>query len=390
MGNPFHLRLGATCRAPDSLAGVSNLDRAPDEQTCAAQPGPATALEILEPREVPLGGARAMTVRRTLPQRSRSLVGAWCFLDHFGPDDVATGPGMQVPPHPHTGLQTVTWLFGGEIEHHDSVGSACLVRPGERNLMTAGHGISHSEHSPEDRTTTTLHGVQLWTALPHASADVAPTFEHHDDLPVVTTGGIRLQVFLGALPAQPDLGVDVRLESPATTYSELVGAQVDLEAGTVLRLAVHPEHEHAVLVDSGEGVTVDDEHLGVDQLGYLAPGRAEIVVTTAARTRLVLLGGRPSTEEIVMWWNFVGRSHDDVVAARADWQRQTGRGDRDTLEALEERAEREARAGAGGQESPSTGPGATARFGTVVGYDGAPLPAPVLPNVRLAPRRNPS
>lgn len=394
-------RRGTWRSTPDSLAGVSNLDRAPDEQTCAALPGPATALEILEPREVPLGGARAMTVRRTLPQRSRSLVGAWCFLDHFGPDDVTTGPGMQVPPHPHTGLQTVTWLFGGEIEHHDSVGSACLVRPGELNLMTAGHGISHSEHSPEERTTTTLHGVQLWTALPHASAGVAPAFEHHEDLPVVTADGVRLQVFLGALPAQPALGAHGRLESPATTYTELVGAQVDLEAGTRLALVVHPEHEHAVLVDSGDAVTVADEAVDVDRLGYLAPGRTEIVVTTATRARLVLLGGRPSTEEIVMWWNFVGRSHDDVVAARADWQRQIGRTDRDTLEALDRREALETRealvaretggaAVAGGQESPSTGSVEGARFGTVVGYDGAPLPAPVLPNVRLAPRRNPS
>lgn len=384
MGNPFHQHRDPTRPTPDSLAGVSNLDRAPDEQTCAARPGPTTTLEILEPREVPLGGARAMTVRRTLPQRSRSLVGAWCFLDHFGPDDVTTGPGMQVPPHPHTGLQTVTWLFGGEIEHHDSVGSACLVRPGELNLMTAGRGISHSEHSPEDRTTTTLHGVQLWTALPHASAGVAPAFEHHEDLPVVSAGGVRLQVFLGALPAQPALGVDERMESPATTYSEIAGAQVDLEPGTRLTLAVDPEHEHAFLVDSGDEVTVDGAPLAADSLGYLAPGRDEVVLASTSRARLVLVGGRPSTEEIVMWWNFVGRSHDEVVTARADWQRQVGRADRDTLETLG------ARPVAGGQESPSTGSHEDARFGTVVGYDGAPLPAPVLPNVRLAPRRNPS
>ena len=369
---------------------MSNLDSAPDEQTCVALPGPTTALEVLEPREVPLGGARAMTVRRTLPQRSRSLVGAWCFLDHFGPDDVTTGPGMQVPPHPHTGLQTVTWLFGGEIEHHDSVGSACLVRPGELNLMTAGRGISHSEHSPDDRTTTTLHGVQLWTALPHASAGVAPAFEHHDDLPVVQVDGVRLQVFLGALPAQPGLGVVERMESPATTYSEIVGAQIDLDPGTRLTLAVDPEHEHAFLVDSGDEVTVDGSPLAADSLGYLAPGRHEVVLTTTGRARLVLVGGRPSTEEIVMWWNFVGRSHDEVVAARADWQRQIGRADRDTLETLDALETLGARGGSGGQESPSTGTGQDARFGTVVGYDGAPLPAPVLPNVRLAPRRNPS
>lgn len=390
---------------------MSNLDNAPDEQTCASRPGPGTTLEILEilvARQVPLGGARAMTVRRTLPQRSRSMVGAWCFLDHFGPDDVTAGPGMQVPPHPHTGLQTVTWLFAGEIEHHDSVGSACLVSPGELNLMTAGRGISHSEHSPDDRTTTTLHGVQLWTALPHAHADVAPAFEHHEDLPVLTTDGARVQVFLGALPAQPALGADDPLVSPATTYSEIVGAQIDLVAGTTLTLEVDPEHEHALLLDSGESVTVDGEPLAADQLGYLAPGRRSVTLAVgavgetgatgatsttgatgsvgsagstgtagttsetsamAAGARLVLLGGRPSTEPVVMWWNFVGRSHEDVVTARADWQRQNL---------------------STGQVSPSTDDAPAARFGTVVGYDGAPLPAPVLPNVRLAPRRNPS
>ncbi|ACZ23441.1 Pirin-related protein [Sanguibacter keddieii DSM 10542] len=381
---------------------MSNLDAAPTEQTCASgqsrqadgsgqssQPAPGrtghqahqVGVEILEPREVPLGGARAMTVRRTLPQRARSMVGAWCFLDHFGPDDVTAGPGMQVPPHPHTGLQTVTWLFAGEIEHHDSVGSDCRVRPGELNLMTSGHGISHSEHSPDDRTTTTLHGVQLWTALPHASADVAPAFEHHEDLPVLQAAGARVQVFLGALPAQPGLGRPEPLVSPATTYTELLGAQVDLEAGATLVLQVDPDHEHAVLVDSGEGVTVDGEQVVADHLGYVAPGRRGLALTTTTRARLVLLGGRPSTEEIVMWWNFVGRSHDEVVAARADWQRQNGHADRDTLDAGRTPT---------GQESPSTSRPGDARFGTVVGYDGAPLPAPVLPNVRLAPRRNPS
>lgn len=363
---------------------VSNLDSAPTEQTCAGDPSVQHGLEILEPREVPLGGARAMTVRRTLPQRTRSMVGAWCFLDHFGPDDVTDGPGMQVPPHPHTGLQTVTWLFAGEIEHHDSVGSDCRVRPGELNLMTSGHGISHSEHSPDDRTSTTLHGVQLWTALPHASAGVAPAFEHHEDLPVLEAAGARVQVFLGRLPAQPRLGRAEPLTSPATTYSELLGAQVDLEAGATLVLTVDPEHEHAVLVDAGE-VTVDQEPLLADQLGYAAPGRRELTLTTRSRARLVLLGGRPSTEEIVMWWNFVGRSHDEVVAARADWQSQHVYTDRDTLDTL---GALEAPGAGAGQEPPSTGRRETERFGTVVGYDGAPLPAPVLPNVRLAPRKN--
>ena len=134
-------------------------------------------VEILTPREVPLGGLRAMNVRRTLPQRHRSLIGGWCFLDHYGPDDVADSGGMLVTPHPHTGLQTVSWLFTGEIDHVDSAGNAATVRPGELNLMTAGRGISHSEVSTP--STTTLHGAQLWVALPDASRFVEPGFEHY-------------------------------------------------------------------------------------------------------------------------------------------------------------------------------------------------------------------
>lgn len=136
-----------------------------------------TKVEVLTARDVPLGGPRAMTVRRTLPQRARTLIGAWCFADHYGPDLVADSGGMDVAPHPHTGLQTVSWLFTGEIEHRDSLGTHAFVRPGEINLMTGGHGISHSEVSTPD--TTVLHDVQLWLALPdehrHAPATSSTT-----------------------------------------------------------------------------------------------------------------------------------------------------------------------------------------------------------------------
>ena len=135
---------------------MSNLEKAPPEIVGEPEPAPASGLEILAPRDVPLGGPRAMTVRRTLPQRSRSLIGAWCFVDHYGPDLVADRGGMVVPPHPHTGLQTVSWLFAGEIDHRDSIGSHAPVRPGELNLMTAGNGIAHSEVSTA--ATTVLHG----------------------------------------------------------------------------------------------------------------------------------------------------------------------------------------------------------------------------------------
>ena len=135
-----------------------------------------THIDVLTSREVPLGGPRAMRVRRTLPQRHRSLIGAWCFVDHYGPDEVEETGGMVVAPHPHTGLQTASWLFEGEIEHRDSAGNVAVVRPGELNLMTAGHGISHSEVSTAE--TSVLHGAQLWIALPDGSRDTDPGFEH--------------------------------------------------------------------------------------------------------------------------------------------------------------------------------------------------------------------
>ncbi|WP_066460436.1 pirin family protein [Sanguibacter suarezii] len=348
---------------------MSNLETAPDEKVCSAgeASGIPRRLEILEPREVPLGGPRAMTVRRTLPQRQRSMVGAWCFLDHYGPDDVSAGPGMQVPPHPHTGLQTVSWLFAGEVLHRDSVGSVSTVRPGELNLMTAGRGISHSEQSPDPvySRPPVLHGVQLWTALPSTAVGTAPTFEHHADLPALEAPGALARVFLGQLPAQHHLGVLSALRSPATTFTPLVGAQIDLAPGAALTLVLDPTFEHAVLVDTPGVIDVDGDPVGWSELGFIAAGALETTVRAApdAPARLILIGGEPFAEEIVMWWNFVGRSHEDVVQARADWARQLA------------------------------GPGAAAgepaaRFGTVTGYDGPALPAPQLPGVRLAPRRN--
>ena len=148
-------------------------------------------VDVLSARDVPLGGPRALLVRRTLPQRARTLIGAWCFADHYGPVD-ATGTGMDVPPHPHTGLQTVSWLFGGEIEHRDTLGSHVLVRPGEMNLMTGGYGIAHSEVSTPD--TTVIHGVQLWVALPEEHRDTARDFQHHVPEPV-RVDGAEIKVF---------------------------------------------------------------------------------------------------------------------------------------------------------------------------------------------------
>lgn len=323
---------------------MSNLERDPAELVAGSAVLTGEPIEILEPRDVPLGGPRAMTVRRTLPQRRRSLIGGWCFVDHYGPDDVSATGGMRVPPHPHTGLQTVSWLFEGEIDHRDSVGSHALVRPGELNLMTAGRGISHSEVSTP--ATTRLHGVQLWVALPSASRGIGPFFEHHTPVPG-RLGDASVRTFVGSLAGS---GTD------ATVFSPLVGAELTVPAGTRIEVPLDPSFEHGFLVDAGD-VSVDGTPVPLSHLAYLSPGRSSVQVHTDTDARLVLLGGEPLGEQIVMWWNFIGRDHDEIVAFRADWQADVIDGD-----------------------DPA------GRFGTVAGYAGAPLPAPELPNVRLRPR----
>jgi redox-sensitive bicupin YhaK (pirin superfamily) len=276
-------------------------------------------MEVLTPREVPLGGLRAMTVRRTLPQRMRSLIGAWCFLDHYGPDDVDPDGGMVVPPHPHTGLQTVSWLFTGEIEHRDSAGHHAFVRPGELNLMTAGRGISHSEYSTPG--TTTLHGAQLWLALPDGDRQVDPAFEHFAPEPV-SGDGWEARVFIGSL-----LGST----SPVTTYSPLLGAELTLAGGTTLRVPVDPSYELGVLVDTGT-VRVDGKPLGTHELGFVEPGSDELELGADVEVRLLVLGGPPFGEQIVMWWNFIGREHDEVVDYRAQWEALLAEGDRERFD----------------------------------------------------------
>src|SRR3954452_819701 len=215
-------------------------------------------MQVLTPRDVHIGGLRAMTVRRTLPQRQRSLIGAWCFLDHYGPDDVDPDGGMVVPPHPHTGLQTVSWLFTGEIEHRDSAGHHAFVRPGELNLMTAGHGISHSEYSTPG--TTILHGAQLWLALPDGERQVEPSFEHFVPEPV-SGEGWEAKVFIGSL-----LGST----SPVTTYTPLLGAELTLTAGTTLQVPIHPPYELGVLADI-RAARAPASPLDRNDLGFVAP-----------------------------------------------------------------------------------------------------------------------
>ncbi|MGD8166004.1 pirin family protein [Herbiconiux sp. P16] len=346
---------------------MSNLEKRPAETwvECDAEVfGTPGAPEIIGAREVPLGGPRAMTVHRTLPSKQRTMIGAWCFVDHYGPSDVAQTGGMVVPPHPHTGLQTVSWLFEGEIEHRDSVGSHAFVRPGVLNLMTAGHGISHSEMSTP--ATTVLHGAQLWVALPEASRQVDPFFESHT---AVSTriDDAEISVFVGDF-AGASVG--------ATTFTALSAAEIRLPAGGSAVLPVRSDHEYGVLVDTGR-VTVDGVTGERTDLVYTGVGRDTLTIATAAdapdaSARLLIIGGEPLDEQILMWWNFVGRSHEEIVEYRTEWQQESG-------------------AGAAVGETDATPPGtdpAARRFGdTDHHFEGPPLPAPVLPNVRLQPRR---
>jgi redox-sensitive bicupin YhaK (pirin superfamily) len=301
--------------------------------------------EPLVARDVLLG--RTTHVRRLVPNKTRRMIGAWCFLDHYGPDDVQQTGGMWVPPHPHTGLQTVTWLFEGTGLHTDSLGSHQLIRPGQLNVMTAGAGICHAEVSPPDAPAL-LHGVQLWVCLPDAVRDsTPPDFTHLADLPTWTEHGVRLRVLVGSLAGEA---------SSAPTYTPVVGAEITLEPGAEATVPLDPSFEYGVLVAQG-GVQVDGVGIERNAMSYLGSGRRELAfrATGEEETIVMLLGGEPFEEEIVMWWNFIGRSHEEIVEQREAWNG-------DGL----------------GFEPP--------RFGVVREFDGDRLLAPPMPNSRLKPR----
>jgi quercetin 2,3-dioxygenase len=288
--------------------------------------------ELTEARNASVG---SMTVRRLLPLRLRRSVGAWCFVDHYGPLDIDGVTGMNVPPHPHIGLQTVTWLLSGNVLHRDSLGSEQLIRPGQLNLMTAGRGIAHAEESPEPHDRV-LHGVQLWVALPDVSRDTGPAFEHHARLPQNRLGGFAITVLVGELAGAA---------SPASTFSPIVGAELTAAAGPAsCLLPLRPDFEHVAFVAAGQA-SVNDVELTVGQLLYLPEGRPDAMLSAPGGATLMLLGGVPLGEPLLMWWNFVARTPEEIASATAAW-----------------------RAG---------------EFGSVGGYQGDPLPAPPLVAARL-------
>lgn len=310
---------------------------------------PGLRAEIMPAREVPLGGLRSMNVQRALPQRALPTVGAWCFLDRFGPQRIT----MQVAPHPHMGLQTVTWPIAGEVRHRDSLGSDVVLRPGQLNLMTSGAGIAHSEYSL-GAGDVELDALQLWIALPESARWGERGFERHESLPTVTLTAqhgpdAEAVVVIGRLG-------DVA--SPATTYTPLVGAQIRVAPGSRVPIPLAVPWEHALVVLEGDlqvhasgtpGGEVTQP--GRNDLMYLGTGRDKVEVESREGAFVFLLGGEPFEDELVMWWNFVGRSHEEIAEASDAWQSRS------------------------------------ARFGDVAGHGDVRIPAPPMPHVRLTPRR---
>ena len=301
----------------------------------SSSPSPASGgLQRITARSADIGGGIA--VQRVLPTRQRRSIGAWCFLDHAGPAHFEPGGGMRVAPHPHIGLQTFTWMIAGEVLHRDSLGNEQRIRPGEVNLMTAGHGISHTEESLDDERQ--LHAAQLWIALPPEAADCAPAFDHHPELPRWDEAGCAFTLLAGEWGGR---------RAPARLYSPLVALDLHAPAASTLTLALQPDFEYGVLVLEGEA-RLGGEHFAKDELAFSPAGARTLELQLGAGTRAILIGGEPRQGEIVIWWNFVGHDRESVARACADWERE--------------------RAAGGGE-----------RFGRVEGFDGEALAAPPVP-----------
>jgi quercetin 2,3-dioxygenase len=304
-------------------------------EACTALGAGGRDLLLFPNRELALG---SLAVWRALPVKDKRLIGPWCFLDRFGPLSFTDGKPMDVAPHPHIGLQTVTWLFDGEVVHDDSLGSEAVLRPGGVNVMTSGAGITHAEQTPRDHTGQ-LNGVQLWVALLDRDRQMPAAFDHVREVPLIETPGGVVRVFAGSLGSAA---------SAAPHYSEIVGADLEVRARGTLEMPLNPAHEHAVLVVAGD-CWLEGQRLEPHVLYYLGTQRSDVSVSSGEGGRVLLIGGPPFPETILMWWNFVARTPDEIAEARADWE-------------------------------------AHRRFGAVAAYDGPRLSAPAL--VRLA-RPNP-
>lgn len=301
-------------------------------EQCVALGAAEQRLEPYVGREVKLGD---LPILRALPVKGRRMIGPWCFLDRFGPLTFKAGTPMDVAPHPHIGLQTVTWLLDGEVLHDDSLSQEAVLRPGGLNVMTSGRAIAHAERTPANNSGR-LNGVQLWTALPESHRHGASSFQHLAEVPALEFSGGAAQVFSGSLGS---------IFSPAPHYSSLVGADVEVHRAEAVTIPLQPSHEHGVLILSGD-CSLDAQPLQLGSLYYLGTQRSEVTLASREGARILLIGGLPFPETILMWWNFVARTPEEIRDARDDWE-------------------------------------AHRRFGDVAAYRGARIPAPEI--VRLAP-----
>lgn len=270
-------------------------------------------------------------IKRALPSREKRMIGAWCFLDHAGPVHFPQGDGLDVGPHPHIGLQTFTWMIDGTMLHDDSLGSKQLIRPKQVNLMTAGYGISHTEVAPDNETQ--MHAAQLWIALPDDKRNIAPRFDHYPDLPVVVKDEIEFTVLVGDF---------LNKTSPVKVHSELLGVDLTTKQAANSMLKLNPKFEYGFMVLEGEA-SVNGHDLNDDNFLFIEPGLQQIDIQIAANSRVLLLGGEPFESPILLWWNFVGRTQEELAEARQQWVE------------------------------------GHARFGTIPAYEGPRLEAPVLP-----------
>jgi redox-sensitive bicupin YhaK (pirin superfamily) len=248
------------------------------------------AIEVWQARETPMANHR---VHRALPRRARRSIGSWCFVDHLGPEPKGKRDPLIIAPHPHVGLSTVTWLLKGEIVHRDSLGSEQLIRAHQRSLMTAGFGISHSEEAPKD--SKRLHGVQLWLAQPRDNR--TPTFVFDDKEQREIRGDVDT----------------VLIAREQGCFAE------EISLGTqAVEIALNPGYEHGMIVLQG-GVSFEGVQANTDEMAYIPPGHDSIRCTASRRTKVILLGGEPLSQPIVMWWNFVGSNHQEISRAVSDW-----------------------------------------------------------------------
>lgn len=269
----------------------------------SVEQGPLARIDVKEGRATTVGGA---AISRVLPTKGRRTVGPWCFVDLMLPPDFDNPHPLEIGPHPHIGLSTVTWLFEGEALHSDSLGSQQPIRPGQLNLMTAGRGIAHAELG----TTGGIHGAQMWLAQPEPARNGDSRFEHIPDLPVVDLGEGEAVVFVGEYGGA---------RSKATLDWDTVGVEARL-SGKPVEMGAVPDYEYAV-VPIDRPVKVDEAIVEPGWLALVPTGTERLPIDSNGESaRVLVLGGKPLGEPIEMWWNFVARSKDEMTAAWRAWQ----------------------------------------------------------------------